>query len=192
MLFILFSGASAVDCPRASSKNPCKGECGSFSDSNRNGICDDWEKGRNEIKKKATVSTQKIPAKKSEVKAEKIPDRKDSFYDKLLKFGLVWIILANLLLILLCESLKNKSFYAAIHRDLWNNILLFSFMICALSGFILYFSFFLLLKMPFLRFISSAAAFHSFPVFTITWKDSAAFSLSGIANEQFIRQKIFF
>lgn len=142
MLFLLFSGAYAVDCPRASSKIPCKGECGSFSDSNGNGICDDWEKVKNVIKKKAEDSNKKAAEKKSEVSIKKSFERKESFQDKLLKFGLLWIILANLLLILICERLKNKSAYAALHRDIWNNILLFSFMICALSGFILYFSFF--------------------------------------------------
>ncbi len=135
-LFILSASyLTASDCPRADNPQKCLGECGAFSDSNRNKICDDWEKINNAKKDKKPVKEQK----KDALQEAKVEKKSFSAYDRLVKYGLFWFFLAPCFAVLASERLKKNPGYFKIHRDVWNNVLFLSFFLCSLSGFALYF-----------------------------------------------------
>ncbi|NLI10759.1 MAG: hypothetical protein GX447_08415 [Elusimicrobia bacterium] len=134
LFFLNFSYAFSADCPRAKEKEKCLGECGSFTDKNSNKTCDDWDKAHKIVRQidkndKKEIASAEMPKSK----------KKETLSDKLLKYGFYWYFLIPSFAVLISEKLKRKEFYRIIHKDLWNNILFFSFFICALSGFSLYF-----------------------------------------------------
>jgi len=143
LLFFLFSAFGFSACPRSADSKPCKGECGAFIDSDKNGVCDEWEKNRalagKEILKK-TLSPPQNPTSADEKNEAKL--QKKGFKQKISKYGLDKTLIAILLVIILCQLLKKKYSYRKVHNDLWNSILFLSFFSCALSGIFLYFSFF--------------------------------------------------
>jgi hypothetical protein len=150
----------SIDCDRAKQSEPCYGECDNFRDLNKNKICDVWESyhkdfnknennsDKKEIKnlkserikagevKTGVISINKNKEIKSEVQKIDIPQEKNSSENKLLKFGILYIIIVNLLLILVTEIYFKNS---QILRKLWNWILFFSFYTSALFGIFRYF-----------------------------------------------------
>lgn len=142
LLSFLFSTEVFSACPRCNDNKPCKGECGAFTDYDKNGICDEWEKNKpqNITENKETfLSKQYLPPTINENKPK---EKEKTFTQRISKYGLDKTIIAILFAIVLCEILKKKSAYKKIHRDLFNSILFLSFFSCALSGIFLYFSFF--------------------------------------------------
>jgi len=154
LFIILFDfNVTASDCPnnRNLISNKCYGECGNFIDANNNKICDIWERYNSTKISVAITSNNHINDNSMTVMKSKI-----------LSYGLLWILLINIFSILLSEFL-NKKISTILINTLWNWILLLSFVLCCLSGFLLYFDFFHSFKKYFF-----ALHMQSGVVFTIT------------------------
>jgi len=63
--------------------------------------------------------------------------------NKIMKFGILWILIANIFLVVISEIFASGSNFL---RILWNWVLLISFVICSLSGFFMYFGLLLDIK----------------------------------------------
>lgn len=121
-IFILLSVMANSQCPndRIYTSTPCYGECGNFIDENGNGICDTWEKYQ----------------KEKQSSYQKNKDRVENNTSKLKKYGLIYILVINIALLIISEIFYSNSNTA---RLLWNWILLISSIATSLSGFFLYF-----------------------------------------------------
>jgi len=83
---------------------------------------------------KNNIKNTSIEIKTSESKSNK--KIKETFKDKIMRFGILWIFVINIILVIGSEIFaKNNNFI----RILWNWIFLISFVICSLSGFFIYF-----------------------------------------------------
>ncbi|NLH38490.1 MAG: hypothetical protein GX445_00295 [Elusimicrobia bacterium] len=139
LFIILFNfNITASDCPnnRELISNKCYGECGNFIDANNNKICDIWEKYHS-IKSTPSITNNNNHINDNMAVSVSKP--------KILKYGILWILLTNIFLIFLGEFISKKISIFLIN-SIWNWILLLSFVLCSISGFSLYFNFFSSLK----------------------------------------------
>ncbi|MEF3279688.1 MAG: DUF4405 domain-containing protein [Elusimicrobiota bacterium] len=148
----------AYECERVKISTPCYGECGNFIDENENGICDRWEIYQRQKKEESIINkTIETKDKKDTIQVamqdgynkiyytDKSKDNRKLEKNSFLRYGILWIVIINLLLIIITELFKKNFLFFGV-RSFWNWVLFLSFTMCALTGFFMYFDLFVELR----------------------------------------------
>jgi len=115
VLLIIIPLISSTDCPRGLVNDTYPGDCGIYTDSNNNKICDYSEE--------KTISAQQLNTETSNIK------------ESTMKYNITLITIITIILYLFTYFLSKYSKISQVtHKKIWNFLLLITFIITALTS----------------------------------------------------------
>lgn len=135
VIFVFIINASAVfawdDCPLGEVNDPYPGDCGRYTDTDKNGICDHSEPNPNEKNiELAENDIQVNPIEKVALTENKINNTPGyNFFS--LTISIIFLYFLSYF------SSKKKLIEIKTHKKIWNFLLLFTFLVSGLLGILL-------------------------------------------------------